>query len=463
MQQCRRFLSYVTIVIVACGGGGRDGGQILKSGFDVGVSLPPPAAGPPGSTPPGSTPPGAPPAGADAGSPPSGGTPPPSTGSCLAAPLLAQLGSRKLRVGADMSDAVAKSAPFDVRYLYLSGGLADGSGPCNSCASQCTAAGASCSTAAGGCAWWGCWQDDSKAPGKYVRDLLAKTKAAGQIPMITYYELLHTSKVAEGPAEVAAVAGTELMTRFFNDFRLVLQQVGGSVALLHVEPDFWGYAQQANPDPHAIPAAVARANPADCGGQENSVAGLGRCLFAMARRYAPNAKVGLHGSGWATRMDVTQNRDPSLDVAAEGRKLGDFLLACGAGDSDFVAIDASDRDSGFARSQGRETFWDPTDKTLPSFRQAFTWAAALTARLGRPALWWQVPLGNMSLPNVVKQWQDNRVDYFFSHPADVARTNAFGMVFGPGESRQTSASTDGGNFVGKVRALASAGGQPACF
>jgi hypothetical protein len=443
----------MTIALVACGGAGLDRGlPILMSGFGIGGSTP---SGPAGGD---ATPP------SDAGNPaPSdAGTPPPPR-SCLSAPLLAQLGRSKLLVGADMTDAVAKSAPFDVRYVYLAGGIADGNGTCASCASMCTAAGASCANSGPGCGWWGCSQDDTKPPGQYVRDLLAKTKAAGQIPMVTYYQLLQTSAVVEGAAEVAAVNVPALMTRFFNDFRFVLQQFGNTVALIHVEPDFWGYAEQLNADPHKLPAAVAKANPVDCAGQEDSVAGFGRCLIAMVRKYAPNTRVGLHGSSWATGVDVTQNRDASVDVAAEGRKLGDFLLACGAGDSDFVVVDASDRDAGWARSQGRETFWDPTDKTLPNFKQAFSWSQALTGRVGRPSLFWQVPLGNMSLPNVINQWQDNRVDTFFAHPADLARANAFGMVFGAGESRQTNPSTDGGNFVAKVQRLAAAGGQPACF
>ena len=71
-------------------------------------------------------------------------------------------------------------------------------------------------------------------------------------------------------------------------------------------------------------------------------------------------------------------------------------------------------------------------------------------RIGRPALWWQLPVGNMSLPDVTYQWQDNRVDYFFAHPDEVAKTNAFGMVFGAGESHQTTPATDGGNLVRKV-------------
>jgi hypothetical protein len=182
----------------------------------------------------------------------------------------------------------------------------------------------------------------------------------------------------------------------------------------------------------------------------------------MIRKYASNARVGLHASAWGTGIDVHENTDPRLDVAVEARRLGQFLLECGAGESDFVVVEATDRDAGFYKSQGRNTFWDATNATLPNFHQAFTWTQALTERMGKPALWWQLPLGNMSLANVVHEWQDNRVDYFFSHPAEVARTNAFGMVFGAGEERQTNPSTDHLNFVNKVQQLVAAGGQGAC-
>jgi len=363
-----------------------------------------------------------------------------------------------------MTDAVAESAPFDVRYMYLAGGLADGNGTCNSCDSSCTAGGVSCGTQGSACGWWGCWQDVSVPPGQYVRDLLSTTYEMGQIPMITYYEILQTSGVTEGAAEVTTAANdTALMTRFFNDFRFLLQQLGARTAFVHVEPDFWGYAEKLNQDPHQLAAAVAKANPTDCAAQEDSIAGLGRCVIAMARAYAPNVKIGLHASAWGTGNDAMQNRDPSFDIAADAQKLADFLIACGAGDADFVGVDASDRDAGYYRSIGQQVFWDATDATLPNFKQAFAWTQALTERLGKPALWWQLPLGNMSLPDVNLAWQDNRVDYFFSHPADVARTNAIGMLFGAGESHQTNPSSDGGNFVRKAQALAAAGGQPACF
>ena len=392
------------------------------------------------------------------------GAPVAGAASCLVGGLLDGVGRDHLLVGASMSDAVAQSAPFDLRYVYLSGGLFDGAAPCASCAAGCSAGGQSCANSnPNGCAWWGCWQYDQDPPGAYVRDFVAGEQALSQIPMLTYYQILHASGAGEGAPEVAAAANASLMGRYLADWRFVLQAIGQSTAFLHIEPDFWGFAEQVNEDPHAIPAAVASANPTDCAGQENSIAGLGRCMIAMVRKYAPNARVGLHGSGWGTRIDVLQNESPALDVAGEADKLGAFLAGCGAGQADFVVVDASDRDAGYYASIGQDRWWDATDATLPSFVQAFAWSRALAERVGRPVVWWQLPVGNMSLPNVSTAWHDNRVDYFFAHTAELAASHGAAMAFGAGDGNQTTPSTDGGNLVAKTQAYAAQGGQAACL
>ena len=95
-----------------------------------------------------------------------------SAGACIGSSLLSSLGRDSVLVGASMEDATAALAPFDGRYLYLSGGLFDGATPCVSCASGCTSGGTSCSNAVG-CGWWGCWQYDQVAPGQYVVDAIA--------------------------------------------------------------------------------------------------------------------------------------------------------------------------------------------------------------------------------------------------------------------------------------------------
>jgi hypothetical protein len=175
-----------------------------------------------------------------------------------------------------------------------------------------------------------------RGPGAYARDFASKAHGNGQVPMFTYYEILQASGAAEGSAEVAATQDAAFMHRYLGDCAVLLDQLASSVALLHLEPDFWGYAEQLNQDPHAIRAAVASGHP-ECKGFEDSIAGLGRCMIDMARRL----RVGLHGSGWATKLDVLQNRDPALDVAAEAQKLGAFLAACGGDQADFIGVASS--------------------------------------------------------------------------------------------------------------------------
>src|SRR5215472_885013 len=144
-----------------------------------------------------------------------------SGGSCLGSSLLGALGKDHLLVGATMADATAALAPFDLRYNYISGALFDGTSPCASCATGCTAQGKSCANAAGGCGWWGCWQYDQDPPGAYVRGFAATTAQASppQIPMLTYYVILPASGVAEGSAEITQAANdAAFMTRYFADW-----------------------------------------------------------------------------------------------------------------------------------------------------------------------------------------------------------------------------------------------------
>ncbi len=354
-----------------------------------------------------------------------------------------------------MADSTADAGPFDVRYIYIAGGIADGPGPCASCATNCTSNGASCDNEHG-CGWWGCYQWDQLPPGQYAGYFITAAQANTQIPMFSYYELLQSSDVAEGSAEVTAANDSAFMSRYYADFRFLLQQIGTTRAFLHIEPDFWGYAEQVNADARQIPASVSSANPTDCASQPETIAGMGRCLIAMVRKYCPNAYVGLHGSAWATGIDVSLNTDPTLNVAGEAQKLAAFLVEAGGSGADFIAVDASDRDYGYYASIGRDTKWDPTNQTLPDFHQAFTWAQALAQGVGRPVVYWQVPVGNAEQDNTPNHWKDNRVDYFFSHTNELAAADVVGMFFGAGASGQTTPESDGGNLLAKAKAYAQA-------
>ncbi len=382
-------------------------------------------------------------------------------GSCLGSNVLSALGKDHELDGVSTTDAVAASAPFDVRYQYISGGIADGPGPCTSCASSCTSKGTSCANSGGGCGWWGCWQYDQDPPGEYVRGFITTASAHGQIPMFSYYMVLQASGVNEGQPEVAEMNNSAFLSRYLNDYRFLLQQIAMSKAIIHIEPDFWGYAEQHSENPHSTAAAVPDANPTDCAGLEASIAGLGQCMVKMAHTYAPNAKVSLHGSAWATNMDVLGNSDPNFDVAGEAAKLGNFMKTC-APDADLLVVDAADRDAQYYQSMGKNTWWDNTNATLPNFHQAFAWSKAVSETYGKPNLWWQIPVGNMNEAGGTNHWKDNRLDYFFGHWDEVAAAHGLGAAFGAGQSDQTTPETDGGNLVAKTQAYASAGGQKLC-
>jgi hypothetical protein len=387
-----------------------------------------------------------------------------ATSACIGADLLAAFGKDTVLVGGAMEDATAAKAPFDGRYLYLSGGLFDGTAPCISCASGCSAGG-DCSNSGGGCAWWGCWQYDQDPPGQYAVDFVSKNEKASpkQLPMLTYYEELQASKLGEGKAQVAALNDAAFLTRYLGDWRFVLQKIGTHPALLHIEPDFWGYVEQSNADPHAVPAKVTTANATDCAGYENSAAGVAKCMIHMVRLYAPNARVGVHASAWGTNMDVFGNSDVKLDVVAEAKKMATFLTALGAKDGDFIVSDPSDRDAGYYQvTQGRKTWWDATNATLPNFHQAFTWTRALAEAMSMPVIYWQIPVGNMSLDNTNLHYQDNRLDYFFTHMDEVAAAHIVGLFFGAGADGPTTPESDGGNFVSKTADYRAAGGTKLC-
>lgn len=367
-----------------------------------------------------------------------------------------------------MEDATAASAPFDARYLYLAGGLFDSPEPCTSCLTNCTSAGAQCDNAHG-CGWWGCWQWDQDPPGQYAINFVDANEQATwqgaarpQIPWITYYEELQASGLEEGTAQVAAINDAAFLGRYLADWRFLLQKIGTHKALLHIEPDFWGYAEQLNDNPHAVPAAVTAANATDCAAYENTAAGLARCMIHMVRAYAPQARVGLHASAWGTKMDVFGNSDPGLDIAGEASKISTFLTELGAKEGDFIVIDPSDRDAGWDQSQGQDTWWDDTNATIPNFTQAFAWTKAVAENLGLPAFYWQIPVGNMALGDTNDHWKDNRVDYFFAHTDQVVGAHVVGLLFGAGMGGMTTPETDGGNLVAKTIAYRSAGGVTIC-
>lgn len=352
------------------------------------------------------------------------------------------MGSSTVLIGGSMSDASATAAPFDVRYAYVHSQPAPSSTYYS--ASRCQDAWKS---------WWGCWGGSTTAPGSYVTwsdHHAAQTAYRGsprpQKFFWTWYSLRDLGDLAgsgDGPGEVKAINRRDLLTRYMNDYRFFLQKIGNSHDMIDLEPDFWGYVRSLG-DPHKVPAQVPGANPKDCASQENSAAGLTRCLVSMARTYAPNATVGMHLSCW----DWQSNTQGCVKDYAK----------LGASNADFLVADVSDRDAGWyakPANGGHDNFWTDTKAEA-----ALGFYKRMAESVGKPVVLWQIPVGNMAQNNTLNHYKDDKVDWFFTHMKQVADAHVAGLLFGAGQQEQTSIETDGGNLIRKTIAYHHAGGVP---
>jgi len=457
---------------------------------------------------------------------------------CLERDFLNYFGKNRLMVGAQAERVFFQTQQnrglMDVRYLYLANAVSTSpdNTPCLSCAEACNP-----SYHPGDSGWWGCWVKNHPA-GAYLKLFLDDAQADGQIPMVSYYTFYHTMRdQLRNPNEghLDLVNQRQYLARYFNDWRFMLEQIGERKVILHMEPDLWGYAQKVreNSSPRDIPAVVSQANPTDCGeGFENNFAGFSRCLIHMVRVYAPGAKVGLHASAWAvTNSDANLNVLPNgMSIRQHAEEVVRYLKLLGSDETDFLVLEALDRDAGcYQVYQGprgnvhqcgwpdTSHWWDDTNQELPNFHQHFEWAQALRAAVGKPLVWWQLPLGNENSPNwfygqqsdcppdahssdnpvcareynpnvppnfdssadlgnlyreIFNQnpprylnygYKDNRVDYFLSHMDDFVSAGGVLAAFGAGKEDQTNPLTDGGNFARLVRAYQqSAAGDDYC-
>jgi hypothetical protein len=229
-----------------------------------------------------------------------------------------------------------------------------------------------------------------------------------------------------------------------NDFRFFLQQIGNSRVMMDLEPDFWGFVRSTNSNPHLVPATVTAANSTDCATQENSAAGLASCMISMVRKYAPNASVGMHLSCW--------------DWQTNAQGCSQYYLDLGATKADFLAGDVSDRDAGWyalPANGGSDNFW--TDQNQKGVA-ALAFYKTITEAVGKPLVLWQIPLGNIAQNNTLNHYQDDKVDYFFSHMSQVADAHVVALLFGAGQQEQTTPETDGGNLISKTITNWQAGG-----
>jgi len=313
----------------------------------------------------------------------------------------------------DLGWMVESGVPWAARYTYLAGGVNTGKG-------------------------WATW---SSEPGAYATEYADHSLAAGYIPVFSYYQL-QQSRPGIGPTEAQHdannLADADTMRAYYADFRLLMRSLAHArIAVVHVEPDLWGYLEQSRSDASKIPAKVEATGDEDVASEPNTAAGFAQALMDLRDRYAPRVLLAVHASAWGAGADPVVSR-AALDPSSLGRTTAQFLRTLERPDRrwDLVFHDIIDRDAALADGKVLgQSWWDPTNRTLPNFTRWLAFVAALSTGLDRRIVIWQVPVGNQrsrSMDNTPGHYQDNRAEYFVAHPDLLAAAGIGAVLFGPG-------------------------------
>lgn len=283
------------------------------------------------------------------------------------------------------------------------------------------------------------WQDWNA--GGYFAQVIAKVDISkATTPMSSVYAV-----TGSGENNFAILVDDGYMKEYWDTAKLLMQRYGelDTPALVHLEPDFWAYAQQKSKgDPATIPVHL----PTDCSSLPADISGMARCWFKLAHDNAPKVLVGLHASEWA---------------AGSGEEVGEFLKKLGAAEADLIVIDMLDRDAGCFEDaklpqcmRGGSFYLDETNTTSPNYKERLGFAKQVSTITGKPILWWQLPFGVPSEQpgGTPGHFRDNKVHYVFSHIQEFVDAGGVGAAFGTGSGDQTYPDTDGGQFDAAVKA-----------
>jgi hypothetical protein len=334
--------------------------------------------------------------------------------------------------------------PWDYASTYLSGGANTGQG-------------------------WSTW---SNGNGSYALNYAQTANSHRYIPAFSYYMLWQSNgscnSCSERQRDLSNLNTPSTMGSFYQDFTLLMQRLGsgtyggvagyGKTAIVHVEPDLSGYAEQAvlsnsahcygyctaqGNNPAYLAASVASSGAAAAASYPNTYQGFNWALLHLRDLYAPNVLLAFHVSGWATGPDVDGDTSLTLNASALGQEAGSFVAQSGiAGNPtglstwNVVFNDVANRDAGHGG-----TWWDRLNITFPNFSRWENYIAAIAAASARSVIVWQLPMGNQYFDtenNSTHHYQDNHADYFFGHIGELASHGISGMIFGSGTSGNTS-------------------------
>jgi hypothetical protein len=228
----------------------------------------------------------------------------------------------------------------------------------------------------------------------------------------------------EAHADLSNLRNGSTMAAYWRDVTLMFRRVHGTKpVVVHVEPDLWGYLEQAN--------AVSLAST------------FAKRWIALRNRFAPNAILAYHMSGWGTKHDIVYEKPPDATVRAYAAQSAAFYRALHVR-FDIAFEDFSDRDAGFYTKQegNPKTWFKPAD-----FHRHLLYAQTFVRLAGVRMVAWQIPLGNTvmrAMDNTWDHFQDNRVQWLLGsgsrvHLRSYVAAGFAGFLFGRGADGATCA------------------------
>jgi hypothetical protein len=330
------------------------------------------------------------------------------------------------------------------------------------------------------------WPNWNSPTGAFATNYMNDSKAAGYIPVFTYYEMLQSNPStggSESDRDFSNLNNASTMAAYYANFKLLMQLAGafGGTVVVHVEPDLWGYLEQraGGGGASSLSASVASSGFADAAGLPNTAEGFADELLKLRDTYATNAVLAIHASLWSSGIDIASDTSASVNAASVADATAAFLNSAGVASNpygttwDLVFNDIDDHDAGWWEQQGADNasfthWWDPTNQKFPNFTRYLAWVNELHARTARPQVVWQVPTGNqyfLTMNNTCGHYQDNVASYLIAHPDDLYAAGLIAVMFGAGNGCQTSYADvigDGVTNNGGTPTTDLAGGCNAC-
>ena len=314
-----------------------------------------------------------------------------------------------------------RSAPFGLRYQYLSGGVNTGHS----------------------------WQTWGRGHGSYVSDYIRESEAQRIVPVFSYYQLRPSRPGAsiddDTAADLANLQDPVTMRAYYEDLEAFFQRASRArrPVVLQVEPDLWGYVQRntKHDDASTVPAAVASSGMPDLHRLPNTVSGFARAVLALRAKYSPHVIVGYHVSIFGTGKDILDSHlSDRTTVRWMAAKAARFYRSLHAR-YDVLFSELADRDAGYAQvNDGQELWWDAAD-----FRHDVQFLTSLHHAVRLPIVLWQIPVGNTlmrAMNNTPHHFQDNKVQFLLGqgsrpHLRSYVRAGVTALLFGSGHSEGT--------------------------